>query len=275
MQQPGTSMKIIRYEDSSGKIHHAEQQQNGSYLRIEGDPFDGLQVTSEPAKVRRILAPVVPPMIWCIGQNYRRHADEVGIGVAEYPVVFAKGPNTVQHPGEPIRIPTSARSTQVDYEGELVAVIGKKCKDVSRERALDYIAGYTCGNDVSARDWQLKWGGTQWCRGKSFDTFAPIGPCLATPDSIGDPGRLHIQTVVNGRTMQDASTHDMIHDVPALVAFLSQSTTLLPGTLIFTGTPSGVGMAQDPPLWLKDGDEVSITIEGIGTLTNRVCRASH
>jgi len=268
-------MKIIRYEDSSGKIHYASEQQGGSYLRIEGGLFDGFQVTKDSAKVQRILAPVAPVMIWCIGQNYRRHADEVGMGVTEYPVVFAKGPNTVQDPDEPIRIPVGAKTNQVDYEGELVAVIGKKCKDVSRERALDYVAGYTCGNDVSARDWQLKMGGSQWCRGKSFDTFAPIGPCLVTPDSLGDPGRLRIQTVVNGRTMQDANTRDMIHEVPALIAFLSQSTTLLPGTLIFTGTPSGVGMAQDPPSWLKEGDEVSVTIEGIGTLTNRVCDGAH
>jgi 2-keto-4-pentenoate hydratase/2-oxohepta-3-ene-1,7-dioic acid hydratase in catechol pathway len=260
-------MRIIRYEDPSGKIHFASQQ-GESHLRIEGHPFDGFRVTSDAAQIRRVLAPVVPTMIWCIGQNYRRHADEVGM-------VFAKGPNTAQDPGEPIRIPVGAKSTQVDYEGELVAVIGKKCKDVSRERALDYVAGYTCGNDVSARDWQLKMGGSQWCRGKSFDTFAPIGPCLATPDYLGDPGRLRIQTVVNGRTMQDANTRDMIHDVPALIAFLSQSTTLLPGTLLFTGTPSGVGMAQDPPLWLKEGDEVSVTIEGIGTLTNRVCEGAN
>ena len=264
-------MKIIRYEDASGKIHYALQQQGDSYLRIEGDLFGGHRVTKEPAEVHKVLAPVVPAMIWCIGQNYRRHADEVGMGVAEYPVVFAKGPNTVNHPGEAIRLPMNAKSSQVDYEGELVVVVGKKCKDVSRDRALEYVAGYTCGNDVSARDWQLKMGGSQWCRGKSFDTFAPIGPCLATPDAIRDPSKLCIQTVVNGRTMQDANTRDMIHDVPALIAFLSQSTTLLPGTLIFSGTPSGVGMAQDPPLWLKDGDEVSVTIEGIGTLTNRVC----
>lgn len=263
-------MKIIRYEDASGKIHYASEQGGGSYLRIEGDPFNEFQVTKEAAMVRKILAPVVPAMIWCIGQNYRRHADEVGMGVAEYPVVFAKGPNTVQDPGEPIHLPVSAKSTQVDYEGELVVVIGKKCKDVPRERALEYVAGYTCGNDVSARDWQLKMGGSQWCRGKSFDTFAPIGPCLVTPNSISNPRNLQIQTVVSGRVMQDANTRDMIHDVPALISFLSQSTTLLPGTLIFTGTPSGVGMAQDPPLWLKDGDEVSVTIEGIGTLTNRV-----
>jgi 2-keto-4-pentenoate hydratase/2-oxohepta-3-ene-1,7-dioic acid hydratase in catechol pathway len=267
-------MKIIRYEDPSGTIHYAAEQQGGSYLQIEGEPFDGFQVTGEAATIRKILAPVIPTMIWCIGQNYRRHADEVGMGVAEYPVVFAKGVNTIQDPDAPIRIPTTAGSGQVDYEGELVAVIGKMCKDVSPDGALGYVAGYTCGNDVSARDWQLKLGGSQWCRGKSFDTFAPIGPCLVTRDSIRDPGNLQIQTVVNGRIMQDASTRDMIHDVPALIAFLSQSTTLLPGTLIFTGTPSGVGMAQDPPLWLKDGDELSVTIQGIGTLTNRVCGAA-
>jgi 2-keto-4-pentenoate hydratase/2-oxohepta-3-ene-1,7-dioic acid hydratase in catechol pathway len=143
---------------------------------------------------------------------------------------------------------------------------------VSREHALEYGAGYTCGNDVSARDWQLKKGGSQWCRGKSFDTFAPIGPCLVTPASIPDTSGLAIQTTVNGRVLQDGSTRDMVRDVPALIEFLSQSTTLLPGTAIFTGTPHGVGMAQKPPLWLKDGDEVSITIEKIGTLTNTVRR---
>lgn len=263
-------MKFIRYEDPSGKTGYAAEQRDGRYLRIEGEPLDEFEVTLETANIRRILAPVIPKMIWCIGQNYRQHVDEVGMKVAEYPVVFAKGVNTVQDPGEPIWLPVGARSSEVDYEGELVVVIGKACKDVSRERALDYVAGYTCGNDVSARDWQLKKGGSQWCRGKSFDSFAPLGPCLATPDSVGDPGKLGIQTVVNGRAIQDGNTSDMIHNVAALIEFLSQSTTLLPGTAIFTGTPSGVGMAQNPPLWLKDGDEVSVTIEKIGTLTNRV-----
>ena len=125
---------------------------------------------------------------------------------------------------------------------------------------------------MSARDWQLKMGGTQWCRGKSFDTFAPLGPCLVTADSIGDAGALEVQTSVNGRVVQNGNTRDMIFDVRALIEFLSQSTTLRAGTVIFTGTPHGVGMAQNPPLWLKDGDEVSVTIEKIGTLTNRVCR---
>src|SRR3989441_8571978 len=248
-------MKIIRYEDPSGEIHHAAEQEDGSYRRIEGEPLNGYEVTREAASIRKMLAPVVPVMIWCIGQNYRRHADEVGMGVAEYPVVFSKGVNALQAPGEPIRVPARAKSAEIDYEGELVVVIGKPCKDVPRERALDYVLGYTCGNDVSARDWQLRRGGSQWCRGKSFDTFAPIGPCLAMRDSIPNPNALRIQTVLNGEAMQDANTSDMIFDVPTLVAFLSQSTTLLPGTLIFSGTPQGIGMARTPPRWLREGDE--------------------
>jgi 2-keto-4-pentenoate hydratase/2-oxohepta-3-ene-1,7-dioic acid hydratase in catechol pathway len=263
-------MKLIRYLDHSGKIEYAAEQAGGAYLQIEGDPFGKTRVTQEPANVARILAPVVPVMIWCVGQNYRRHADEVGMSSGNYPVVFAKGPNTLQDPDASIAIPIRAGTAELDYEGELVVVIGKVCKDVSRERALEYVAGYTCGNDVSARDWQLKKGGSQWCRGKSFDTFAPIGPCLITPESIADPSGLRIQTTVNGRVMQDGNTRDMVRDVPALIEFLSQSTTLLPGTAIFTGTPHGVGMAQNPPLWLKDVDEVSITIDKIGTLTNTV-----
>ncbi len=263
-------MKLIRYQDPAGKIHYAAEQPGGANLRVEGDVSAKFRLTQETADVARILAPVVPVMIWCIGQNYSRHADEVGMSSGDYPVVFAKGPNTLQHPGAPIVIPARAGTSELDYEGELVVIIGKTCKDVSRERALDFVAGYTCGNDVSARDWQLKKGGSQWCRGKSFDTFAPLGPYLATPESIPDPSGLRIQTVVNGRVMQDGDTRDMIRDVPALIEFLSQSTTLLPGTAIFTGTPHGVGMAQNPPLWLKDGDEVSIIIDKIGTLTNTV-----
>jgi 2-keto-4-pentenoate hydratase/2-oxohepta-3-ene-1,7-dioic acid hydratase in catechol pathway len=262
-------MRIIRYQDASGKIHHAAEE-GSAYFQIEGDLFGSYRVAREPAKIGAMLAPVAPPTIWCIGQNYRRHADEVGMSSGDFPVVFAKGVNTVQGPDAPIALPIRAESSEIDYEGELVAIIGRACKDVSRERALDYVLGYTCGNDVSSRDWQLKKGGTQWCRGKSFDTFAPMGPCLVTADEIRNPSGLHIQTRVNGRLEQDASTSDMVRDVPTLIEFLSQSTTLLPGTAIFTGTPHGVGMAQNPPLWLKEGDEVSVTIEKIGTLSNRV-----
>ncbi len=263
-------MKIIRYEDPFGKVSYAAENEGRTHSRIEGDPLSEFAVTPEAANIKRVLAPVVPTMIWCIGQNYRKHANELGMPIPEYPVVFAKGPNTTQNPGEPIWLPAGAQSTEIDYEAELVVVIGKTCKDVSYGRALEHVAGFTCGNDVSSRDWQLKKGGSQWCRGKSFDTFAPLGPCLVTPDSMGDPGTLRIQSIVNGRVMQDSNTNDMIFNVPALIEFLSQSTTLFPGTVIFTGTPSGVGMAQKPPLWLKDGDEVSITIEKIGTLTNTV-----
>jgi 2-keto-4-pentenoate hydratase/2-oxohepta-3-ene-1,7-dioic acid hydratase in catechol pathway len=162
------------------------------------------------------------------------------------------------------------RSEKVDYECELAVVIGKTCKNVSRTKALEYVLGYTCGNDVSARDWQLERSGGQWCRGKSFDTFAPLGPCLATPDELPCPLALRIRTEVNGETLQDWNTSDMIFDVPALIEFLSGSTTLLPGTVILTGTPHGVGMARTPPRWLRPGDVVSVEIEGIGRLTNPV-----
>jgi len=266
----GVDVRIVRYRDRSGNTGFASQEKDGSFLRLEGELFGGLQKTAQPAPVERLLAPVVPTAIWAIGLNYRLHAKEANFKIPEFPVVFAKGVNSVQDPGAPILLPAKKYSTEVDYECELVVVIGKTCKDVPRDRALDFVAGYTCGNDVSARDWQLKWGGSQWCYGKSFDTFAPIGPCLVTPESLPNPSGLRIQTILSGRTVQDSNTGDMIFDVPALIEFLSRSTTLLPGTLIFTGTPAGVGMGQKPPRWLVDGDEVSIVIEGIGTLTNRV-----
>ena len=149
-------------------------------------------------------------------------------------------------------------------------MIGRRCKNVSRADALDYVLGYTCGNDVSARDWQKEGGGSQWCRGKSFDTFCPLGPVLVTPEEIPNPNALRISTKVNGETLQDCSTADMIFDVPALIEFLSGSTTLLPGTVILTGTPHGVGMARTPPRWLQPGDTVAVEIEKIGVLTNPV-----
>jgi 2-keto-4-pentenoate hydratase/2-oxohepta-3-ene-1,7-dioic acid hydratase in catechol pathway len=209
-------------------------------------------------------------MIWCIGLNYKRHAEETGAKIPEQPVVFAKGPNAVQRPGGPIAIPRYLASEQVDYECELAVVIGKRCKNVTPERALDYVLGYTCANDVSARDWQIKRGGSQWSRGKTFDTFAPLGPVLVTADEIPDPNNLRISTRLNGEVVQDSNTADMIFSVREIISFLSGSTTLLPGTVILTGTPEGVGMARTPPRWLAPGDEVSIEIEKIGTLTNPV-----
>jgi len=263
-------MKIIRYQDRQGRIGHAELRADGTTQQLAGDLFTGLQPASQPAEVATLLAPVALTAIICIGLNYRRHAEETRAKIPRFPVVFTKGLNTLQHPGQPIELPRHLRSDEVDYECELAIVIGKRAKNVSRARAFDYVLGYTCANDVSARDWQKEGGGGQWCRGKGFDTFCPLGPCLVTPDEIPNPNNLAIRTLVNGEVLQDWSTNDMIFDVPALIEFLSGSTTLLPGTIILTGTPHGVGMARTPQRWLQPGDTVSIEIEKIGTLTNPV-----
>jgi 2-keto-4-pentenoate hydratase/2-oxohepta-3-ene-1,7-dioic acid hydratase in catechol pathway len=256
--------------DSAGKIDYASQQADGSAHVIEGDIFSDFKVSQSRADINKRLAPLVPTMIWCIGLNYKHHAKETNSKIPEYPVLFAKAPSALQNPEDPIQIPTRLRSDEVDFECELAVVIGRACKNVRREQALDYVLGYTCANDVSARDWQIKRGGTQWCRGKTFDTFAPLGPCLVTREDIPNPNALRIQTILNGNTMQDWNTDDMIFDIPALIEFLSGSTTLLPGTVILTGTPQGVGLARNPPVWLKPGDTISIVIEKIGTLTNPV-----
>jgi 2-keto-4-pentenoate hydratase/2-oxohepta-3-ene-1,7-dioic acid hydratase in catechol pathway len=260
----------MRYQDSSGKIGYASEQADGNALVIRGDIFGEFEVTQEKAQVRKRLAPVVPSTIWCIGLNYKHHAKETGSKIPEYPVLFAKSPSALQNPGDPIQIPTHLRSNEVDFECELAVVIGKTCKNVGRAEALNYVLGYMCANDVSARDWQIVRGGTQWCRGKTFDTFAPLGPCLVTKEDIPDPHTLRIQTVLNGESMQDWNTNDMIFDIPTLIEFLSGSTTLLAGTVILTGTPQGVGLARKPPVWLRPGDKISIIIDKIGTLTNRV-----
>jgi 2-keto-4-pentenoate hydratase/2-oxohepta-3-ene-1,7-dioic acid hydratase in catechol pathway len=263
-------LRIIRYLDDANTVGYASEQADGRALKIKGDIFGEFEITQEVAQIKKLLAPIVSPMIWCIGANYRRHIEESGAPVPEYPVLFAKSPTALQNPGDPIHIPAHLKSDEVDFECELAVVIGRACKNVSRERALDYVLGYTCANDVSARDWQLKRGGSQWCRGKTFDTFAPLGPCLVTKEDIPNPNSLRIRTVLNGETMQDWNTNDMIFDIPALIEFLAGSTTLSPGTVIMTGTPHGVGMARSPPVWLKAGDEVSIVIERIGVLTNPV-----
>ncbi len=267
-------MNIIRYVDSAGRVHHGSQSADRSALRIAGDIYGTFSVTSEKADVAQLLAPIAPTQILGIGLNYRRHAEETNAKIPEYPILFTKGINCVQHPGAPIVIPGHLASTEVDYECELAVVIGKACKNVSRERALDYVLGYTCANDVSARDWQIRRGGSQWCRGKTFDTFAPLGPCLITADEMRNPNDLKIGTILNGERVQDSTTADMIFDVPRLIEFLSGSTTLPAGTVILTGTPQGVGMARTPPRWLKPGDIVTVEIERIGQLTNPVAAES-
>ena len=263
-------MRIIRFLDENGVEQLGEEEAGGSARLLEGDLYTGLTPTGESAGIGKLLAPVVPTNIFCIGLNYRRHAEEGGADIPENPVLFMKMPSTVQNPGDPILLPTKLKSESVDYECELAVVIGKDCKNVSKADALDYVLGYTCANDVSARDWQKNGGGGQWCRGKTFDTFCPLGPVLVTRDEIPNPNALGIKTVLNGEVMQDWNTDDMIFAVPTLLEFLSGSTELAAGTVILTGTPHGVGFARKPPVLLTDGDEVTIEIDGIGALTNPV-----
>jgi 2-keto-4-pentenoate hydratase/2-oxohepta-3-ene-1,7-dioic acid hydratase in catechol pathway len=262
-------MKIVRYLDGAGNARYGSEE-GGRVRPIEGDVFGEFTVTHETADITRRLAPIEPRVILGIGLNYRQHAAETGAKIPDYPILFFKTPSAAQDPGGPIVIPGHLRSTEVDYECELAVVIGRTCKNVSRDRALDHVLGYTCANDVSARDWQIRNGGGQWCRGKTFDTFAPLGPCLVTRDEIPNPNALAIATILNGERVQSSNTADMIFDVPRLIEFLSGSTTLLPGTVILTGTPQGVGMARKPPRWLAPGDVVTVEIEGIGQLTNPV-----
>jgi 2-keto-4-pentenoate hydratase/2-oxohepta-3-ene-1,7-dioic acid hydratase in catechol pathway len=262
-------MKIIRHLTPAGPAY-AALQADGSACEITGDLFGHFRATERKVTLGKTLAPVTPTNLLCIGLNYRRHAAESNSPIPKHPVLFIKNNAALQNPGDPIEIPVRLASTKVDYECELAVVIGRPCKNATRENALDYVLGYTCGNDVSARDWQRDGGGGQWCQGKSFDTFCPLGPVLVTSDEIPHPNALRIRTILNGETMQDWKTDDMIFDVPAIIAFLSSSKTLLPGTVIMTGTPHGVGFARNPPVWLKAGDTVSIEIEKIGVLTNPV-----
>jgi 2-keto-4-pentenoate hydratase/2-oxohepta-3-ene-1,7-dioic acid hydratase in catechol pathway len=263
-------MRIVRYLGQDGATHYAAEQPNGVCLDLSGNPLQNFEVTDREAKMVKLLAPVEPRVMLGIGLNYRGHAREQSAQLPARPLLFIKAPNSLSHPEDPIVIPTHLPSLEVDYEGELAVVISRDCKNVTRGRALDFVLGYTVANDVSARDWQKKLGGGQFCRGKSFDTFAPLGPALITTDDIPNPGTLRIQTRVNGETRQDSNTSDLIFDVPALIEFLSGSTTLLAGSVILTGTPGGVGMYMNPPRYLKGGDVVEVEIEKIGVLSNPV-----
>ena len=264
-------MRIIRFS-SGGRVHYGQPAGDGSALVIDRDAdlFTGHFPTGERLAVERVLAPIVPIDILCIGLNYRAHAAESGSRVPANPMLFIKASTSLLDPFEPIRLPR--RSTQVDYEAELAVVIGRECRDVRREDALSHVFGYTAANDVTARDWQRDpdLGGGQFARGKSFDTFCPLGPEIVTADEIADPNDLPIRCTINGETVQEASTSDMIFDVPALIESLSSTMTLMPGTTILTGTPSGVGMGRTPPRWLAAGDEVVVTVGPIAPLVNRV-----
>lgn len=221
-----------------------------------------------PFVTGRLLAPVGDPgKVLCIGLNYRDHAIETRSQIPSEPVVFSKFSQTVIGPDDAVILPKV--SHEVDFEAELVVVIGKQGKNVSKENAFSHVAGYTCGNDVSARDWQKGRPSGQWLLGKSPDTFAPTGPYLVTSDEV-DPHNIRIGLRLNGETMQNSSTKELIFGVDEVIAHITQLITLQPGDLIFTGTPPGVGLARKPPLFLKAGDRMEVDIEGVGVLANPV-----
>ncbi|MDY0221973.1 MAG: fumarylacetoacetate hydrolase family protein [Desulfobacterium sp.] len=264
-------MQIIRFRDSRGEIHTGCDFDGQTAAIITGDIFDRPLVTDRRIEVVERLAPMDPRAILCIGLNYKSHAAETGMETPQYPVLFMKNPASVTGPDSPIVIPDCcSRKPEVDYEAELAVVMGRAAKNVTPEQALDHVFGYTCANDVSARRWQKHAGGGQFVRGKSFDTFCPLGPALFTKDEIPSPQTLDITLELNGRTMQQGNTWDMIFSVAQIISFLSQGTTLVPGTVILTGTPGGVGFTRKPPVFLKPGDVVRTTIGPMGTLVNQV-----
>jgi 2-keto-4-pentenoate hydratase/2-oxohepta-3-ene-1,7-dioic acid hydratase in catechol pathway len=217
----------------------------------------------------KLLPPIPdPPKIVCLGLNYIDHAKESGAPIPKDPVLFSKYATALIGHGDTIVLPRV--SSEVDYEAELVIVVGKRGRQISEGQAMEYVAGYTIGHDVSARDWQLKKDGKQWMVGKTFDTFAPTGPVLVTADEVPDPHRLAIRLRLNGETMQNSNTSQMIFSVGRTLVYLSQVFTLQPGDLIFTGTPPGVGFARKPPVYLKPGDMAEVEIEGLGVLRNPV-----
>lgn len=258
----------LDYFDMSGKWFQKAQE---TFTQVTSNPAslneakeNGLLVDSRDAYW---FAPVPRPRkIICIGLNYRDHAIESNMPIPERPVIFSKFSTCVIAPGEPVVLPPG--SQQVDYECELAVVIGRRAKNVKAANAYDYVLGYTAFNDVSARDFQFADG--QWQRGKSCDTFAPMGQAIVTTDKITDPHNLSIKLVLNGQTMQDSNTNQLIFGVPELIEFLTESITLEPGDVIATGTPPGVGFARKPPVFLKPGDQMEVVIEGIGGLGNPV-----
>jgi 2-keto-4-pentenoate hydratase/2-oxohepta-3-ene-1,7-dioic acid hydratase in catechol pathway len=264
-------MKIARFQDPHGAIHLGTPIDADHASRLAGHLYAGVHDTGETLRVARWLAPVDPVNIFGIGLNYRAHAEETGAQIPENPVLFMKPTTTIIGPGDPIPLPRACEhGPEVDYEAELAVLIGRAARDVSPADALTHVCGYTCANDVSARHWQRHGGAGQWIRGKGFDGFCPLGPALVTADEIPDPQSLALTCTLNGERVQTGHTGDMIFTIAELIAFLSRDTTLLPGTLILTGTPPGVGVARNPPRFLADGDWVVVEIQGVGVLENPV-----
>lgn len=243
---------------------------------IEGDIFGDYKITDKTIEISRLLSPLSEkqvPSLRCVGMNYIKHALELKMDIPKYPVVFFKPTSAITGPCDPILVPSVCQihpPAKVDYEVELVIVIGKEGKDITVDKAHEYIMGYTIGNDVSQRTWQMERGGTQFGVGKMFDSFAPIGPAIVSPSILENTSDLRIYSMVNNNIRQDSNTSDMIFNCKEVVAFMSIGTTLRPGDLIFTGTPSGVAVGIDPPPYLRNGDEVYFHIDKIGNLRNKV-----
>lgn len=258
-------MKIARFRDKTGVVKYGIVEGN-RVTAAEGDPLRGLK----PGRISvalgevKLLAPIDPPNVLCIGRNYKAHVAEGGDELPKAPILFMKSTTSVIGPDEPVVIPRIAPS-EVDYEAELALVIGTTARHVPERRALDHVLGYTCAHDVSARDCQRNDG--QWVRAKSFETFCPLGPWIET---AFNPANVRVQGRLNGQTMQDGSTSLLIFNIPFLISYLSRGMTLLPGTVILTGTPAGVGFARKPPVWLKAGDVFEVEVEGIGILKNPI-----
>jgi len=266
-------MKLIRFLTPEKKISYGiyDESTPGRACTIEGDLYGDYRIIREKAQVAKLLAPLVPVNILALGVNYKKHGDETGMSYPEQPVLFLKATSSVAGHEEPLILPAAGPDC-VDYEAELAVVIGRKAKNIKPAEAEDYILGYTCANDVSARDWQFDKQKGQWARGKSFDTFCPLGPWIITKDEITDPNNLKISAILNGEIVQSSNTSQMIFNVREIVSNLSKSMTLLPGTIILTGTPEGIGFSRRPPLYLQEGDIISVEIEKIGKLTNKVIR---
>jgi len=258
-------MRIVRFRDRTGAVRYG-MLEGDLIVLAEGDLLQGLK----PSRISmglgdvKLLAPVEPPNLLCIGQNYKEHIEECGDKLPKAPILFMKATTALIGPDEPVVIPKIAPA-EVDYEAELALVIGKTARHVPEDRALEYVLGYTCAHDVSARDCQRNDG--QWVRGKSFETFCPLGPWIETDLN---PANVRVQGRLNGKTMQDSTTSLLIFSIPFLISYLSQGMTLLPGTVLLTGTPPGVGVARKPPVLLKPGDVFEVEVEGIGVLRNPV-----
>ncbi|GME24618.1 hypothetical protein AOQ84DRAFT_221359 [Neofusicoccum parvum] len=300
-----TFSRLIRFLAQDGRVYYGDailpagstSINAATHARlITGDPFSPAHsaspsaptaapctVTTRTAAIARLLCPLTPTTtrtLRCLGLNYAAHAREAGMQLPTCPVLFYKPPTALADPFAPVRVPAVAQESddggppQVDYECELAVVVGRAGRDIAPRDALRHVAGVAVANDVSQRTWQLARGGGQWGLGKGFDGWAPLGPGIVALDALGrdpdDGAGLRIGTKVNGEVVQGSGTGDMVFGVRETVAFLSRGTTLLPGDVILTGTPQGVGMGRTPPLWLKDGDVVEVSIEGVGSCINKV-----